>query len=103
MFSSKEIQKKIEGAYRERLQGRLKKMRRQFTERDWNGIKTEARHLKDGAMNFGHQDLAAQVEQALEVLHRRPLTKVAFDPEAKSALEKLFQDLDRFLVKSDSN
>ena len=99
MFSSREIQNRVKSGYIERLSTRLKKMRKQLVDRDWTGLKSEAGHLAEGAQNFGYQDIASEVQRALEVLNTRSLSKTAIDPEAKTALEGLFQRLDRFLIE----
>ncbi len=73
-------------------------MRKQLIDRDWIGLKSEAGHVAEGAQNFGYPDLAEEVEKALGVLEKRHLSRTAVDPDAKDALEKLFQKLDHFLV-----
>jgi len=99
MFSSNEIQNRVKSGYIERLGTRLKKMRKQLIDRDWMGLKSEAGHLAEGAQNFGYTDVAEEVQRAIEVLNRRSLSRTAIDPEAKNALENLFQKLDRFLIE----
>jgi hypothetical protein len=98
MFSSREIQNRVKSGYIERVGTRLKKMRKQLSDRDWTGLRTEASHLQEGAQNFGYQDIASEVERVLSVLNTRPLSRTAIDTEAKNAMETLFQKLDRFLV-----
>lgn len=99
MFSNREIQNRVKSGYIERLGTRLKKMRKQLIDRDWTGLKSEAGHLAEGANNFGYQDIASEVQVALTVLNNRSLSRTAIDPEAKAALETLFQRLDRFLIE----
>ncbi|MBC7397267.1 MAG: hypothetical protein H7333_07465 [Bdellovibrionales bacterium] len=99
MFSSREIQNRVKSGYIERVSTRLKKMRKQFMDRDWAALKTEANHLVEGAENFGYRDIAEEVQKALHVLNTRTLSRTAIDTEAKVAMEHLFQKLDRFLVE----
>jgi HPt (histidine-containing phosphotransfer) domain-containing protein len=99
MFSSSEIQHRVKSGYIERVNTRLRKMRKQLVDRDWNGLKQEAHHLAEGAKNFGYLEIAAEVEGALGVLHTGTLSRTAINTEAKAALERLFQKLDRFLVE----
>ena len=99
MFSSREIQNRVKSGYIERLGTRLKKMRKQLIDRDWTGLKSEAGHLAEGAQNFGFTDIATEVQRAIDVLNARNLSRTAVDPEAKIALEGLFQKLDRFLTE----
>ncbi len=99
MFSTREIQNRVQSGYIERLGTRLRKMRKQLMDRDWIGLKTEAHHVAEGAQNFGYQNISTEVEKAMSVLSQRQLTRTAIDPEAKSALENLFQQLDRFLTE----
>ncbi len=103
MFTSREIQNRVKTGYIERLGSRLRKMRKQLVDRDWNGIKTEASHLAEGAQNFGYPDLAIKVENALQILNKRTLSKTAIDSEAKQTLEELFRTLDHFLENSQKN
>ena len=98
MFSSREIQNRVKSGYIERVGTRLKKMRKQLVDRDWPGLKTEAHHLAEGAQNFGYKDIAEEVQKAIGVLNTRHLTHTSVDPEAKLAMESLFQRLDRFLT-----
>ena len=98
MFSTREIQNRVNSGYIERLGSRLKKMRKQLVDRDWTGLRTEANHVAEGANNFGYQDLATEVQKAVTILNARTLSRTAIDPEAKTALETLFQQLDRFLT-----
>jgi HPt (histidine-containing phosphotransfer) domain-containing protein len=98
MFSSREIQNRVNSGYIERVGSRLKKMRKLLSDRDWSGLKTEANHLAEGAQNFGYKDIASEVERALSVLNTRNLSRTSIDTEAKNAMEHLFQKLDRFLV-----
>ncbi len=77
-------------------------MRKQLADRDWSGLKSEANHLAEGANNFGYKDMAEEVQKALGVLNTRTLSRTAIDTEAKSAMEHLFQKLDRFLVEVQS-
>jgi hypothetical protein len=74
-------------------------MRKQLIDRDWIGLKSEAGHLAEGAQNFGYVDIATEVQRAIDVLNARNLSRTAVDPEAKIALEGLFQTLDRFLTE----
>ena len=73
-------------------------MRKQLVDRDWIGLRTEANHLAEGAENFGYKDIATEVAKVLEVLNAKTLSRTAIDTEAKTAMEHLFQKLDRFLV-----
>ena len=98
MFSSREIQNRVKSGYIERVSTRLRKMRKQLVDRDWMGLKTEAGHLAEGAQNFGYKDISQEVQKVLDVLNTRTLSRTAIDTEAKSAVEHLFQKLDRFLV-----
>ncbi len=99
MFSSSEIHLRVKSGYIERVNTRLRKMRKQLVDRDWNGLKQEAHHLSEGAKNFGYLEIAAEVDEALRILNSSPLSRTAINTEAKSAMEKLFQRLDRFLVE----
>jgi hypothetical protein len=103
MFSSREIQNRVKSGYIERVSTRLKKMRKQLIDRDWPGLKQEANHLAEGAQNFGYKDIAQEVEKALQILNQKPLSRTAIDTDAKSAMETLFQKLDRFLVEEQGN
>jgi hypothetical protein len=103
MFSSQEIQQRVKTSYLESLAVRLRKMRKQLMNRDWDALKAEAGNLAEGATNFGYVQIASEVKTTLTVLNTRPLTRTAVDPEAKRSLENLFQSLDRFLIQNSSN
>jgi hypothetical protein len=99
MFSTREIQNRVRSGYIERVTSRLKKMRKQLVDRDWEGLRLEVVHLAEGAQNFGFPSLSEDVNQALEVLKSSALSKTAINTEAKMAMETLFKKLDRFLVE----
>ena len=99
MFSSSEIHLRVKSGYIERVNTRLRKMRKQLVDRDWAGLKQEAHHLAEGARNFGYTEIADEVERALGVLNAGPLSRTAINTEAKISMETLFQRLDRFLVE----
>ena len=99
MFSSREIQNQVKSGYIDRVGTRLKKMRKQLMDRDWNGLKSEAGHLAEGAENFGYRDVAEEVQKTLTVLNTRSLSRTTIDTEVKVAMEHLFRKLDRFLVE----
>ena len=98
MFSSREIQNRVKSGYIERVSLRLKKMRKQLIDRDWTGLKTEASHLSEGANNFGFQEIVGEVDRVLTLLNKKTLSRTSIDTEVKTAMEQLFQKLDRFLV-----
>lgn len=99
MFTTDEIQKRVQNRYIERVGNRLKKMRKLLIDRDWSTIKNETNQLLEGAQNFGYVELASEINKALEVLNKQHLTRTAMDQEAKQTLELLFKRLDRFLVE----
>jgi HPt (histidine-containing phosphotransfer) domain-containing protein len=99
MFTSSEIHSRVKSGYIERVNTRLRKMRKQLVDRDWSGLKQEAHHLAEGARNFGYPEIATEVEAALRILQSVPLSRTAINTEAKGAMERLFQRLDRFLVE----
>lgn len=99
MFSTDEIQKRVQNQYIGRVGSRLKKMRKLVLDRDWATLKSEANQLAEGAQNFGFKALASDVQKAIEVLNKSNLTRTAIDQEAKMTLEVLFKRLDRFLVE----
>jgi HPt (histidine-containing phosphotransfer) domain-containing protein len=103
MFSSAEIQQRVKSGYMESIGVRLRKMRKQLMNREWEAIKSEATHLAEGAQNFGYSEIALEIQKTIVVLNQRPLTRTAIDPEAKRTLENLFQSLDRFLTKNSSH
>lgn len=99
MFSTEEIQKRVQNQYMERVGARLRRMRKLLMDRNWDTLKAEAHQLADGAQNFGYPELVDEVNRSLEVLNKQNLTRTTMDPEAKAALETLFKRLDRFLAQ----
>lgn len=99
MFSTEEIQKRVQNQYMERVGARLRRMRKLLMDRNWDTLKSEAHQLADGAQNFGYPELVDEVNRSLEVLNKQNLTRTTMDPEAKAALETLFKRLDRFLAQ----
>lgn len=98
MFSSKEIQQRVQQGYIDRLGFRLKKMRKQLIDRDWAELQSETHHLVESAENFGFEDIAKEARRTLTLLEQKKLSRSLIDPEAKTSLENLFQALDQFLA-----
>lgn len=99
MFSTREIQDRVQSGYIERVSSRLKKMRKQLVDRDWAALKQEASHLAEGAQNFGYTTISEEVQKAVQTLNSSTLTRTSINTEAKLAMENLFKMLDRFLVE----
>ena len=99
MFSAREIQERVKSGYIERVSTRLKKMRKQFMDRDWTALKQEASHLAEGAQNFGYPTISEEVLKAIDTLNSSQLSRTTINTEAKVAMESLFKKLDRFLVE----
>ena len=98
MFSSQEIQKRVQQGYIDRLSTRLKKMRKQLVDRDWAELQSETLRLVESAENFGFADLAQEARRTLDLLSQKELSRSSIDPEAKVSLENLFRVLDQFLA-----
>jgi HPt (histidine-containing phosphotransfer) domain-containing protein len=99
MFSTREIQERVKWGYIERVSTRLKKMRKQLVDRDWEALKQEANHLAEGAQNFGYPLISEEVQKAIQTLNGSSLTRTSINTGAKVAMEDLFKRLDRFLVE----
>ncbi len=99
MFSTREIQDRVKAGYIERVGSRLKKMRKQLIDRDWDALKQEASHLAEGAQNFGFVSISEEVQKAIQTLESNRLSRTRINTEAKVAMESLFRTLDRFLVE----
>lgn len=99
MFTSEEIQNKVERQYIERLGERLKKMRKQYVDRNWTALVNETKHIASGAEQYGYAPLANEAKNALHQIETRPLDRALVDPVAKEALENLFKKVDHFLFE----
>lgn len=98
-FSKGEIQQRVQQGYIDRLATRLRKMRKQLMDRDWQALQTETHHLIESSENFGFEDLAIEGKRTLSLLSQKELSRSRIDPEAKLALENLFKVLDQFLAQ----
>ena len=93
-----EIQERIQRGYLERLDKRIRKMRKLLTERDWHTLRVESIHLKNTAAGFGLPQLT-QLAAGLEAaIPEKDISKATPLPNARQAAEALFTAIDQVLV-----
>lgn len=89
-----EIHDRVQRGYIERLQLRVKKMRKLLVERSWNELRLECAHLKNTAAGFGLPDIAEMagaIESTIPASGVGPATTL---PETRKAAEILFITID---------
>lgn len=94
-----EIQSRIGRRYIDRLGDKLRRLRKDLQERNWDSLKTESRQLRGSGEAHGFPGLtilATEVEKSIppgSVSRVRPL------PQACKAVEKLIAEIDAILVE----
>lgn len=101
--SRSEITEHLHLRYMERLNLRVKKMRRLLAEREWHELKTQARQLKGGSENFGLGILSERAVNLMQTIPDEPLSRLRPFPtlqQAREAAESLFGAIDQVLTEN---
>jgi HPt (histidine-containing phosphotransfer) domain-containing protein len=101
--SRTEISTHLHLLYVERLNARVKKMRRLLAEREWHELKTQARQLRGGSENFGFGTLSERAVDLMQNIPDEPISRIrsfSTQPQARVAAEALFCAIDQFLTEN---
>lgn len=101
--SRSEINNHLHLRYMERLNVRVKKMRRLLAEREWHELKTQARQLRGGGETFGIEQLSERAVQLMQIIPDEPISRLRPFPalqQAREAAEALFGTIDQILTEN---
>ena len=93
-----EIHDRIKKGYLNRLDGRVKRMRKLFVERNWQQLRVESIHLKNSASNFGFPALMQVAQKVEESIPESVVSRAHTIPNAHRAVEDLLSTIDQILV-----
>lgn len=93
-----EVQEKIKRRYLERLAQKVKKIRRDLLERNWQQLRVECQHLRESAEGFGFLDLVKNAERAESTIPQGNIPKAKILPGARQAFEHLTSVIDDLLT-----
>ncbi len=94
-----EIDQRLNRRYLDRLSDKVRRLRRELQERNWDGIRTEVRQLKGSGTSFGLPGLTRLATDAEQVMPRATVSRSVPLPEARKAVEKLIAGIDAILAE----
>jgi hypothetical protein len=92
--NTKEIDARLRRRYLDRLALRVKKMRKQLLNRDWDALRVECAHLGGTGKSFGLHNIAEFAESATREIPPAPVSKLLSLPEARNAVEHLIMTIE---------
>ena len=98
--SKDEIQTRVRRGYLERLDLRLKKMRRFLSDREWNQLRIECMHLKNTAASFDFQEIARLALDTENSIPRDAHSSALHLPEARQKAETLFSEIEHAIART---
>jgi hypothetical protein len=99
--SPSEIDARLKRRYLDRLALRVKKMRKQLLDRDWDALRAECAHLGGTGKSFGLVAIAERAENAAREIPSAPVSKLLSLPQARNAVEHLILTIE--IALSDNN
>jgi len=96
--SPKEIEERMKRRFADRLSSRLKLLRKNLVERNWEALRAECDQLAQGGENFGFPQLKDLAILARDAIPEGKVTKASHLPEAKPAIESLVGAINDILM-----
>lgn len=93
-----EIQDRLRKRYLDRLADRIKRMRKELVQRNWQVLRTECRQLKGSGDTFGFHELTVLASRAEQAIPESGASKAVVIPAAKQALDSLIAEMDAILT-----
>ena len=92
--SREEIHDRVRRGYLDRLGGRLRRMRRLLSDREWNALRIECANLRNTARSFGLPEVARLAAETEGFIPRDGVTRALPLPEACQAATDLFTEIE---------
>lgn len=93
-----EIHDRVQRGYVERLQVRVRKMRKFLAERSWNELRLECAHMKNTAAGFGLPDISEMAAAVESTIPATGVGQATTLPETRKSAEILFVTIDSLLL-----
>ena len=101
--SLQEIEGRLRRGYLDRLDLRVKKIRKLLIERNWEKLKDECVALSTRGDSFGFQEVVSLADQAQRAIPAGRISRAATPPRAKEFAEALLTAIDSILVENSTN
>lgn len=95
-----EIEERVKQRYLDRLAIRVKRVRKQLSERNWEDLRTECHQVSSSAKSFGFYHLSQLAANAEEAMPPDHIPRAAVMPEARRAVDRLIAAIDDILVEN---
>lgn len=93
-----EIQERLRKRYLDRLSERMRKMRKELVDRNWNGIRSECRQLRGSGDSFGFPEITQLALDAEKTIPEGDVSRARNLPETRQAVERLITAIDMILI-----
>jgi HPt (histidine-containing phosphotransfer) domain-containing protein len=93
-LSSSGIEDKVKKGYLDRLNSRLRKMRKALSERDWKTLRFEAEHIRASAGTFGLPRLSVLAQALEDTIPPHEVPRAVLIPAARQAANELLSAID---------
>ncbi len=97
---SEEIQERLRKQYLMRLSQRLRRLRKDLVDRNWQIIRSECKQLSSSGESFGFPELTAMAARVEILIPEGEKSRAKGLPEAKDAVENLIFKMDQILLES---
>jgi hypothetical protein len=94
----KEIEDRLRRRYLDRLSQKVKVLRKNLMQRDWEALRTDLRQLVVSGDTFGFKRVTELAQIAALTIPSGRVTKASHLPEAKPAIEALVSAIDDLLI-----
>lgn len=94
----RELQNKLRRRFLDRLENKVKRIRRFFIDRNWSVLHYECRQLQSGAEAFNYPHIVSLAKRAETALGTSSSGNLNFDSESEIALENLISAIDTILL-----
>lgn len=99
----KEIDARLRRRYLDRLETRVKRLRRLLVERNWEELRSECEHLAVTGETFGFRDLTDLAMETHNMMPPGRISRAATPLRAKERAESLITAVDALLVERSLN
>jgi HPt (histidine-containing phosphotransfer) domain-containing protein len=94
-----EIQSRLTRRYLDRLGQKIRKIRLDLLEKNWEALRSECQQLKTSAESFNFKSISLLAATATDLIPEGEVSKLRPLPEARRAVESLIAEIDAVLAE----
>lgn len=94
MVLIQEIQRKLNNTYRSKLDERVRRMRKLYSERNWRALKVECGHIKKSSKQYGYLKISSIASRVESELSTPNLSKNKILPNIDRGVHEFFNEID---------